>query len=79
MILHHYQAEIILYLKSILTITLVQDYHLFFQKFFQVFQISSNFSKIQVFGFIFSLKLNLSLKTVLNSIKKCWKDTNKAT
>ena len=40
-----------------------------FLKFFQVFQISSRFLKVHIFGSIFRLKVSLNLKTVLNSIK----------
>ena len=36
---------------------------------FQVFQDSSRFLKVRIFGSIFSLKLNLRLKTKLKSIK----------
>ena len=41
----------------------------FLKFFFQVFQISSRFVKVHIFGSIFSLKLSLCLKTMLNSIK----------
>ena len=40
------------------------------------FQISSTFLKVQIFGSIFSLKLNLGKKTVLHNIKTL-KDTVK--
>ena len=42
---------------------------LFFQKFVQVFQISSRFLKLHISGFIFNLKLSLRLKPMLNSVK----------
>ena len=40
----------------------------FFQISFQVLQIFSRFLKVLIFGSIFSLKLSLRLKTMLNSI-----------
>ena len=48
---------------------ILEGCHSFFQKIFQVFQISFRFLKVQIFGSIFSLKLILKLKTMLNSIK----------
>ena len=42
---------------------------LVFQKFFQVFQISSGFLKVRFFESIFSFKLNLKSETVLHTIK----------
>ena len=46
-----------------------QGCHSFFQIFFQVFQISSRFLKVHIFGSIFSLKLISIKETVLNRIK----------
>ena len=49
--------------------TPTQGCHSLFLNFFQVFKISSRFFKVLNFGSIFGLRLNLRLKTMLNSLK----------
>ena len=48
---------------------ILQGCQVFFEKFLPGFLIFSRFLKVHTLGSIFSLKLNLRLKTVLNSIK----------
>ena len=47
----------------------LQGCYSFFPNFFQVFQISSRFLKVHIFGSIFSFKLISIKETVLNRIK----------
>ena len=54
---------------EVISCRMYQGCHSFFQIFLQVFQISSRFLRVHIFGSIFNLKLILRLETVLNSIK----------